>query len=73
MLTRRLHWAGFIIFDHVAAFPEAADVLTRLALGGGLVYDEDVRLGLEQAPEALAALYEGSNRGKPIIRLEAVT
>ncbi|MFT4117195.1 NADP-dependent oxidoreductase [Bradyrhizobium sp.] len=73
VLTRRLCWTGFIIFDHVAAFAEAADALTRLASGGGLVYDEDVRLGLEQAPAALAGLYEGSNRGKPIIRLEAAT
>lgn len=71
VLTRRLHWAGFIIFDHVAAFPEAADELTRLALSGRLVYDEDVVLGLEQAPAALAGLYQGRNRGKPIIRLEA--
>jgi NADPH-dependent curcumin reductase CurA len=70
VLTRRLRWAGFIIFDHVAAFPEAADQLTRLALRGELVYDEDVLSGLEQAPSALAGLYAGSNRGKPIIRLE---
>ena len=54
VLTRRLRWAGFIIFDHVAAFPEAADELTRLALRGELVFDEDVLFGLEQAPAALA-------------------
>jgi NADPH-dependent curcumin reductase CurA len=71
VLTRRLQWAGFIIFDHIADFPKAADELTRLALRGDLVYDEDVLVGLEQAPAALAGLYAGSNRGKPIIRLEA--
>jgi NADPH-dependent curcumin reductase CurA len=72
VLTRRLRWAGFIIFDHVAALPEAADELTRLALCGELVYDEDILLGLEQAPSALAGLYAGTNRGKPIIRLQAM-
>lgn len=41
-------WAN----DHVAAFPEAADELTRLALAGELVYDGEVLLGLEQAPPA---------------------
>src|SRR5258708_19934644 len=31
VLTRRLRWSGFIIFDHTAAFPAAATELTRLA------------------------------------------
>jgi NADPH-dependent curcumin reductase len=73
VLTRRLRWAGFIIFDHIPVFPEAAAELTRLALRGDLVYDEDIFSGLEQAPEALAGLYKGSNRGKPIIRLEGAS
>lgn len=73
VLTRRLRWAGFIIFDHVAQFPEAAAELTRLAERGDLAYDEDILSGLEQAPAALAALYAGSNRGKPIIRLEVAS
>jgi NADPH-dependent curcumin reductase CurA len=70
VLTRRLRWTGFIIFDHIAAFPEAAAELTRLALRDDLVYDEDILSGLEKAPAALAGLYAGSNRGKPIIRLD---
>jgi len=70
VLTRRLRWAGFIVFDHVARFPAAAAELTRLAEQGDLVYDEEVIPGLAQAPAALASLYTGSNRGKPIIRLD---
>jgi NADPH-dependent curcumin reductase CurA len=70
VLTRRLRWAGFIIFDHIAEFPEAAAELTRLALRHDLVYDEDIASGLEHAPAALAGLYAGSNRGKLIIRLD---
>jgi NADPH-dependent curcumin reductase CurA len=73
VLTRRLRWSGFIIFDHVAQFPAAAAELTRLAERGDLVYDEDILSGLDQAPGALAALYAGSNRGKPIIRLDGAT
>src|SRR5260370_7694193 len=31
ILTRRLRWSGFIIFDHIAEFPPAAADLTHLA------------------------------------------
>lgn len=71
VLTRRLRWAGFIIFDHIAQFPAAAAELTRLAERGELVFDEEILDGLEQAPAALAGLYTGRNRGKSLIRLEA--
>lgn len=69
VLTRRLRWFGFIIFDHVAEFHAAADELIRLALRGDVTYDEDISSGPEQAPEALLSLYDGSNRANRIVRL----
>jgi NADPH-dependent curcumin reductase CurA len=69
VLTRRLRWSGFIIFDHIAEFPAAATELTQLATRKEIVFDEEILIGLEQAPSALARLYEGANRGKPIISL----
>lgn len=69
VLTRRLRWSGFIIFDHIAEFPSAASEFTTLALRNEIVFDEEILVGLEQAPKALAMLYAGANRGKLIIRL----
>jgi NADPH-dependent curcumin reductase CurA len=69
VLTRRLRWSGFIIFDHIAEFPAAATELTQLAARKEIVFDEEILIGLKQAPLALARLYEGANRGKPIISL----
>lgn len=69
ILTKRLRWSGFVIFDHVAEFSEAAAVLARLIEDGKLVYDEDIVRGLENAPETLAGLYKGENTGKAIVSL----
>lgn len=67
ILTRRLRWSGFIIFDHVAEFETAAGRLTQFALDGKIVYDEEILPGLEHAPGAIARLYRGENHGKLII------
>jgi NADPH-dependent curcumin reductase CurA len=70
ILTRRLRWSGFIIFDHVAEFETAASRLTQFALDGKIVYDEEILPGLEQAPGAIARLYCGENHGKLIIAVD---
>lgn len=69
VLTRRLSWAGFVIFDHLADFADTAAALAELIRRGALTYDEDITVGLEQAPAVLAGLYRGDNRGKAIIAL----
>jgi NADPH-dependent curcumin reductase len=69
VLTRRLRWSGFIIFDHIADFPAAAAELTRLAARNEIVFDEEILIGLEQAPLALVNLYQGANRGKLVVSL----
>lgn len=71
VLTRRLTWSGFVIFDHAARFDEAAQRLVDWWREGRLVYDEDISDGLEAAPGAIAALYAGENHGKKLIRLDA--
>jgi NADPH-dependent curcumin reductase len=70
ILTRRLRWSGFIIFDHVSEFDKAAAHLTELALDGKIVHDEEILPGLEQAPGAIAKLYRGDNHGKLIIAVD---
>jgi NADPH-dependent curcumin reductase CurA len=72
VLTKRLRHEGFVIFDHLARFATVGRELAALIKSGALVYHEDIDLGLDQAPRALAELYEGGNRGKKIIQLESL-
>lgn len=70
ILTRRLRWSGFIIFDHVGEFETAAAHLTQFALEGKVVHDEEILPGLEHAAGAIARLYRGENHGKLIIAVD---
>ena len=67
ILTRRLQWGGFVIFDHLESFPEAAAKLTQWHRDGSITYDEDISVGLDRAPGAIAEIYAGANTGKKII------
>ena len=69
ILTRRLRVQGFVIFDHLARFDTVAAELAAMLAQGKLCTREDIDTGLEKAPQALADLYAGHNRGKKLIRL----
>jgi hypothetical protein len=67
VLTRRLIWSGFIVFDWRDRFEAAAAQLAAWYEAGRLVSDEDVSEGIERAPGALSEVYAGRNRGKKLI------
>jgi NADPH-dependent curcumin reductase CurA len=67
VLTRRLAWSGFVLFDHAARYAGAADQLASWFLEGRLTYDEDISDDIAAAPGAIAALYRGENAGKKLI------
>jgi NADPH-dependent curcumin reductase CurA len=67
VLTRRLTWRGFVIFDHLSELSEVMTNLQRWLDAGKLVYDEDISAGIEAAPAALTGIYSGVNRGKRLI------
>ena len=69
ILTRRLIWQGFVIFDHVAEFDATASQLAEWARQGKIRYDEEILDGIEQAPASILDLYSGKNSGKRLIRL----
>lgn len=69
VLTRRLSWNGFVIFDHIDRFAEAAAALAQWWREGRIVYQEDIEDGIEAALPAIASLYAGRNTGKKLIRL----
>lgn len=67
ILTRRLVWSGFVVFDHTARFEASARQLATWHLEGKLAYEEDISDGIGHAPGALAEVYAGRNRGKKLI------
>lgn len=67
IMTRRLVWSGFVVFDHVARFAAANAALVGWYKEGRMIYDEDISHGIEHAPGAIKALYAGENRGKKLI------
>ena len=67
VLTRRLVWSGFIVFDYAKRFEQAADKLAEWFLDGKIVSDEDISDGIEHAPGAIASVYAGRNSGKKLI------
>ncbi|MGV0819101.1 NADP-dependent oxidoreductase [Martelella sp. AMO21009] len=67
ILNRRLIWSGFVIFDHMDAYGTACDALAALWAGDRLRFATDRWTGIDSAPGAIAALYEGRNAGKLLI------
>jgi NADPH-dependent curcumin reductase CurA len=67
ILTRRLVWSGFVIFDYAASFDEAGEQLAAWWSEGRLTYDEDISGDIAEAPGAIGQLYAGANTGKKLI------
>ncbi|HEU4389115.1 MAG TPA: NADP-dependent oxidoreductase [Blastocatellia bacterium] len=69
ILTRRGRVEGFIVLDYAKRFPEALPELRRWMADGRLKYRVDVVEDLENAPEAINRLFDGSNIGKLVVRV----
>ena len=69
ILTQRARVEGFIILDYVARFQEATEDMGRWLTEGKIQYRVDVVEGLENAPGAINKLFDGSNKGKLIVKV----
>lgn len=69
-IPRRALLQGFIVLDHLHRGQESAAALAGWAAEGLLVTRVDVSEGLDSAPAALRGLFDGSNTGKALVRLE---
>ena len=67
IMLRRLVWSGFVIFDHMAEYAAACDAVVAMNATGKLTWLTDLQYGIEHAPGAIAALYDGRNAGKLLI------
>ena len=69
LILRRATMGGFIVLDHEAEWPLIRRRLAGLIADGRLKWQADILDGLDNAPRALARLFEGANRGKQLVRL----
>jgi NADPH-dependent curcumin reductase CurA len=69
ILTNRMRIEGFIVSEHMEAWPEALKELGPLVATGRLKYRESVAHGIESAPEAFLGLLKGRNFGKQLVKL----
>ncbi|MEM7707165.1 MAG: NADP-dependent oxidoreductase [Pseudomonadota bacterium] len=61
---------GFFVDDYRAQYPELEGVLADWIRAGQLEPYEDVMEGLEQMPAALIGLYDGTNSGVRVVRID---
>ena len=69
ILQSRLMLQGFIVSEHMEAWPPALKELGTLVASGKLKYRESVAQGIEAAPEAFIGLLKGRNFGKQLVAL----
>jgi NADPH-dependent curcumin reductase CurA len=70
LLVARARMSGFLVLDYSNRYMEAVGALTAWVRSGEIKSREHVLDGLEQAPGALQMLYNGTNNGKLVIRVQ---
>jgi NADPH-dependent curcumin reductase CurA len=69
ILLNRMKIEGFIVSEHMDAWPEALKELAAAVAAGRLKYRETIAEGIESAPEAFLGLLKGRNFGKQLVKL----
>jgi NADPH-dependent curcumin reductase CurA len=69
LLVNRGRMEGFIVLDYMPRAAEAVAALGAWLREGKLKDRVDVVEGLERAPEALARVFTGENRGKQLVKV----
>ena len=69
LVTKRIRMEGFIVMDHLHKRAEAEAELSAWVADGKLKAIQTIQDGLESAPQALIAMFEGVNRGKLLLRI----
>ncbi|MCA0305357.1 MAG: NADP-dependent oxidoreductase, partial [Proteobacteria bacterium] len=70
LLVKRARMQGILVFDYADRYPQGLAKLAGWVREGRIRYREDILVGIEQAPDAIAGLYRGDNLGKRLIRID---
>jgi NADPH-dependent curcumin reductase len=69
LLVNRLKLQGFIVAEHLDAWPAALAELGAGVASGRIKYRESIAQGLAAAPEAFIGMLHGKNFGKQLVKL----
>lgn len=69
ILTQRVRVQGFVFGDYLDRIQEAVADLGKWLAQGKIQYRVHVVEGLEKAPQAINMLFDGSNKGKLIVKV----
>ena len=69
ILTQRLTFQGFIVWDFLSQFPLFQAEMSQWLKDGKIKFKEDITEGLEHAPRELIGLLKGANFGKKVIQV----
>jgi len=69
LILKRARLEGFVVIDYLARIGEAMADLAKWYGEGKLRYRVDVVEGLEQAPRAINKLFDGTNKGKLMVKV----
>ena len=68
-ITKRLKLQGFIVRDHYEMLSQFYTDMSKWVNEGKIKWKETIFEGLENAPKAFIALFNGENFGKTLVRL----
>lgn len=69
LLVKRGRMEGFIVLDYRERAGEAVAALSQWVREGRIKHEEDIQVGLENAPDTLLRLFDGRNRGKQLLKV----
>jgi NADPH-dependent curcumin reductase CurA len=69
LLVNRARMEGFLVFDYVRQYREAAAEMAGWMAEGKLTSREDIVEGIETFPDTLLKLYKGENFGKLVLKV----
>jgi hypothetical protein len=70
LLVNNASMTGYVVFHYASRYAEAARQLGEWYAAGKLTSREDIVSGIEQFPDALLKLFEGTNDGKLVLAVQ---
>ena len=69
LIIKRGKMQGFIVFDHLDAYGEALENLTKWVKSGEIAFRSDIQEGFLNIPQTFLRLFTGENQGKQLLKL----